>query len=65
MFTKNDEITIEKMMRKIMNEAMDEILDIKLKPLYDFKDEATSLLKAIWSLLQGEIYPDNRHASIL
>lgn len=51
MFTKNDEKTLEKMLRKIMNEVMDEKLDIKLKPLYEFKDEAMCLLKAIRSLL--------------
>ena len=65
MFTKDDEITVEKMIRKIMSEAMDEILDIKLKPLYDFRDEATSSLKAIRGLLQGKIHSDNRHASAL
>jgi hypothetical protein len=65
MFTKNDEKTLERIIRSVMNEAMDEILDIKLKPLYDFKDEAMSLLKAIRGLLQGKIHPDNSHASIL
>ena len=69
MFTKNDEETIDKVMRKVANEVVSEVveqkLESKLKPLYDFKNEATSLLKAIMSLLQGEIYPDNRHASIL
>lgn len=65
MLTKNDEKTIEEIMRRVLNEVMDEELDIKLKPLYDFKDEAMRLLKAIRSLLQGEIHPDNSHASIL
>ena len=65
MFTKNDEKTLERIIRSVMNEAMDEILDIKLKPLYDFKDEAMSLLKAIRGLLQEKIHPDNSHASVL
>lgn len=65
MLTKNDEKTIEEIMRRVLNEVMDEELDIKLKPLYDFKDEAMRLLKAIRSLLQGEIHPDNSQASIL
>lgn len=64
-FTKNDEKTIDKVMRKVMNEVMDEKLDNKLKPLYDFKDEAMCLLKAIRSLLKEEISPDNRHRPYL
>ncbi len=48
-----------------MNEVMDEKLDIKLKPLYDFKDDATRLLKAILDILQGKVHPDDYHASVL
>ena len=69
MFTKNDEKTIDKVMRRVVNEVVSEVveqkLESKLKPLYDFKNEATSLLKAIMSLLQGKIHPDYQHTSVL
>ena len=65
MFTKDDEKTIEKIMRRVMNKVMDEKLDIKLKPLYDFKDEAMCLLKAITNVIQEKVYPDHRLVSAL
>lgn len=65
MLTKNDEKTIEEIMRRVLNEVMDEKLDNKLKPLYDFKDETICLLKAIRGFLQGKINPDNHHVSVL
>jgi len=65
MLIKHDEKTIERIIRKVMNEVMDEKLDIKLKPLYDFKDDATRLLKAILDILQGKVHPDDQHTSVL
>lgn len=68
-FTKQDEKTIDKVMRKVVNEVVSEVveqkLESKLKPLYDFKDEAMCLLKAILNVLQGKINPDNHHVSVL
>ena len=81
MFTKNDEKTIEKVMRKVVNEEVDERLETKLKPFYDFKDEAMRILGVILEDLQGkheferdvdkrvikleQIHPDYQHASVL
>lgn len=81
MFTKNDEKTIENVMRTVVNEVVSDVVDDKLKPLNDFRKEATRILDAILEDLQGKheferevdkrvlklerIHPDNSHASIL
>lgn len=77
MLTTGDVKTIEKVVRTVVNEVVDE----KLKPLNDFRKEATGMLSAIFNDLQEkhefdrsldkrvvkleQIHPDNSHASIL
>lgn len=85
MLTADDAKTIEKVMRSVVNEVVsdivDEKLETKLKPLYDFKDEAMRILEAILNDLQEkhefernvdkrvikleQIHPDYQHTSVL
>jgi GTP1/Obg family GTP-binding protein len=77
MLTTGDVKTIEKVMRMVVNEVVDE----KLKPIHDFQKEEKGMLSDIFNDLQEkhqferevdkrvtkleQIHPDNHHVSVL